>query len=98
MLRFFALTPKPGDDLFTYITSISSAVRDIERLNETRSTKIKIPDYVVVVKMFQALQVYPHFDYFYKSFLVKKPREWLKLTPAELLGQLRAYIKGYVHA
>jgi len=90
--QFFSSTPSPQEDIFTYITRVSTAKKDIERLNEIIGAEaIKVPDYIIVWKIFQAVRSYPQLDFFFKSFLVQKPREWLKLTPDELVAQITHY-------
>ena len=93
--QFFSSTPKESEDIFTYITRMSCQIKEIERLNEivgeTGAQPIKIPDFVVVWKIFQAVQKYKDFDFFFRSFLVKRPRDWLNLNPEQLIGELKTY-------
>ena len=52
---------------------------------------IKIPNFIVVWKIFQAIRKYPQFDFFFKNFLIQKPRQWLVLTPEELVSEVNHY-------
>ena len=93
--QFFSATPKEGEDIFTFISRLSSGIKDIERLNEivgeSGTEQIKVPNFIVVWKIFQAVRKYPQFDFFFRSKLVQKPREWLTLTPDSLVAELNSY-------
>ena len=89
--QFYSARPETGEDIFTYITRISGYVKDIERLNEvidSDTAKVKIPDFLVVCKIFEAVQSHTEFDFFFQSYLVQKPKKWLSLTPNQLVSEL----------
>lgn len=93
--QFFSSTPTEGEDIFKYITRMSACVKDIERLNEVLGTEtVRIPNFIIVWKIFQAVRMYPHLEFFFKFLLVQKPREWLTLTPAKLMTELSSYSKN----
>ena len=37
------------------------------------------------------MRFFPQFDFFFQSYLVQKPRQWLSLTPEQLVSELNQF-------
>ena len=83
---FFQSNYNPKQDIFAYLSELSTHVAKINDMNKQLPTTagVEIPDSLIRAKLIKAMSTVPIFKTLVDNLLVQDPAEWAKLTESTL--------------
>src|SRR5690349_1448225 len=90
--QFFTCEAKSGEDVFTFAARLQATIREIERVEHVilgTGQSIKIPEFLVTQKLMSAATTAGAFTVYIDRLLLAEPEEWIRLTPDDLLKELK---------
>src|SRR5688572_15806209 len=86
------------EDIFSYFTRLQENVSQVEKLEhvtEESGQELKIPQFMITLKMLQAVASKPKFAHYTQEVMRKSQSEFLKITPDEILKNVyRIHVAG----